>query len=225
MIIKRDDCIYTKQYCEENIYMMCRMINDEYPDEIYQFNVVFIINPDKKIPIWKQKAGTGDDPVVWDYHVIMLYNEGNDDLSVYDFDTVLPFPCDAQEYIKESFKPQYRLRDEYERFFRVIPAHVYLENFSSDRSHMKRKDGTYIAKPPIYAPIVSKCEIDTFLDDFLTLEYDPYNPHEFGKVLNSSNFYEMANLVYDHTSQEDSREVQRVRQRLSKRALYYGGEE
>lgn len=41
------------------------------------------------------------------------------------------------------------------RFFRVIPAEQYLAEFSSDRRHMRRPDGTWIKPPPPYAPIQS----------------------------------------------------------------------
>lgn len=41
------------------------------------------------------------------------------------------------------------------RFFRVIPAEQYLAEFSSDRRHMKRTDGTWIKQPPPYPPIQS----------------------------------------------------------------------
>lgn len=41
------------------------------------------------------------------------------------------------------------------RFFRVIPAREYLAEFSSDRRHMKRTDGTWIKHPPSYVPIQS----------------------------------------------------------------------
>lgn len=42
------------------------------------------------------------------------------------------------------------------RFFRVIPAEVYLTTFSSDRRHMRRPDGTWIKPPPSYEPILLK---------------------------------------------------------------------
>lgn len=41
------------------------------------------------------------------------------------------------------------------RFFRVIPAEQYLAEFSSDRRHMRRPDGTWIKPPPPYPPIQS----------------------------------------------------------------------
>jgi hypothetical protein len=88
---------------------------------------VFLSSPEQSVPIWQQKLG--DDHkgglVVWDYHVIFLvktvmeqrHNEpspraaddhvGGSTLTVqshiYDFDTRLPFACDAQSYLDECF--------------------------------------------------------------------------------------------------------------------------
>jgi len=39
------------------------------------------------------------------------------------------------------------------RYFRVIPASVFLQHFASDRRHMKRADGSWIKPPPDYPPI------------------------------------------------------------------------
>ena len=40
------------------------------------------------------------------------------------------------------------------RLFRIVPAERLLREFSSDRSHMLRPDGSYSAPPPTYAPIM-----------------------------------------------------------------------
>lgn len=37
--------------------------------------------------------------------------------------------------------------------FRVVPVDLYLNNFGSDRSHMKDKKGNWQAPPPPYSPI------------------------------------------------------------------------
>jgi hypothetical protein len=41
------------------------------------------------------------------------------------------------------------------RYFRVIPASVFLQHFASDRRHMKRADGSWIKPPPDYPPITT----------------------------------------------------------------------
>lgn len=47
----------------------------------------------------------------------------------------------------------------FDRFFRVISAEQYLTEFSSDRRHMRRPDGTWIKPPPPYPPIQSSGEL------------------------------------------------------------------
>jgi hypothetical protein len=39
------------------------------------------------------------------------------------------------------------------RYFRVVPASLFLQHFASDRRHMKRADGSWIKPPPDYPPI------------------------------------------------------------------------
>lgn len=35
----------------------------------------------------------------------------------------------------------------------MVPAREFLKTFASDRSHMRREDGTWLAPPPNYPPI------------------------------------------------------------------------
>lgn len=50
-----------------------------------------------------------------DYHVILLYSKSGSVL-VYDFDTTLTFPCDAQTYWTETFRPELNLNANYHRY-------------------------------------------------------------------------------------------------------------
>ena len=50
-IIKRNELIYTSCYCEENIYMMCRMIAKQNQHDLEHCTVVFISNPNKAVSI------------------------------------------------------------------------------------------------------------------------------------------------------------------------------
>lgn len=49
MNIEIEKCIYTKCYCEENVYMLCKRINEEYPHLMDQLTVVFISNDERKV--------------------------------------------------------------------------------------------------------------------------------------------------------------------------------
>ncbi|KAI8143706.1 N-terminal glutamine amidase-domain-containing protein, partial [Fennellomyces sp. T-0311] len=128
---------YTSAYCEENVYMLCKTIAETNPAILDHCTVVFISNPNKIIPIWKQKLASVGQPVLWDYHVILYYHdEENKEYYMYDMDTTLPFPCRADRYVMEAFQPELQLREEYQRYFRLVPGSVYLREFASDRSHM-----------------------------------------------------------------------------------------
>lgn len=61
----------------------------------------------------------------------------------------------------------------FNRFFRVIPAEQYLAEFSSDRRHMRRPDGTWIKPPPPYPPIQSSGELKEKLQNLY------FNMHPF----------------------------------------------
>ncbi|KAJ3114958.1 hypothetical protein HDU96_001399 [Phlyctochytrium bullatum] len=76
---------------------------------------------------------------------------------VFDQDTTLPFPCLLEDYAAIALPPQFfgipeeelTAEDlEEERRYRVVPATVLLKHFASDRSHMRRESGEWIAKPP-----------------------------------------------------------------------------
>lgn len=60
MMIEKDKCVYTKCYCEENIYMLCKQIDENYPEMLDKFTVVFISNDERKVSfvICIQKGNT-----------------------------------------------------------------------------------------------------------------------------------------------------------------------
>ena len=122
---------YTSCWCEENIYLLCQnFVEDQSLKDLWEMFAVFISNSDKtvsghnfvydlsqwqltcmrcfvKVALWYQKAAQIDrNPVIWDYHVVLLLRprqgveEGIEkDRTgswVYDFDTTLPVPCPGQ---------------------------------------------------------------------------------------------------------------------------------
>ena len=153
------EAIYTSCYCEENVYFLAHryLENIGNLDDVY---VVVISNDDKKIPVWHQ--GPAGKMVIWDYHVILVHAndtfDGPAKVNVYDLDTSLPFPSLFVVYVHESFRPELRMLQQFRQRFRVIPAQVFLDSFSSDRSHMLQSiNGSlpivYISPPPDYPPI------------------------------------------------------------------------
>uniref|UniRef100_A0A452HSC5 Protein N-terminal glutamine amidohydrolase n=1 Tax=Gopherus agassizii TaxID=38772 RepID=A0A452HSC5_9SAUR len=164
----RHACAYTSCYCEENVWKLCEYIRsyDQYPLE--EFYAVFISNERRMIPLWKQQSGCGDEPVVWDYHVILLHVASGDQNFIYDLDSVLPFPCPFDTYIEESFKSDDILLPGFRRKIRLIQADLYLKTFASDRSHMKDASGHWQKPPPSY-PCIETADSKMNLDDFISM--------------------------------------------------------
>ena len=130
------DADYVSHFCEENIYKLAeRFSRLQLEDYRHQFAVyvVFISNPNRQTPIWQQKLSVSyasdddekDCPVFWDYHVVLVVKcagKGVDDISlersptlVLDFDTQLGPVCLFDRYVQESFRPHYRLRNEFQQ--------------------------------------------------------------------------------------------------------------
>ncbi|KAI7868560.1 N-terminal glutamine amidase-domain-containing protein [Spinellus fusiger] len=151
MDLDKKALVYTSHYCEENIYQLCKTVQEKNSALLKDLTVIFISNEQRSIPLWKQNMCRNEWPVIWDYHVI-LHCRTSVTSVIYDFDTVLQFPCSALDYIKESLRPEYTLKEEFKRWFRCVPAIEYLCGFASDRSHML-KEGVYCAPPPNYMPI------------------------------------------------------------------------
>jgi len=227
----RTHLTYTSCYCEENVWKLCEEIErrsskDKDKDDSSRTNedplsrtyAVFISNPSKSVPIWCQRSSKNPRsvPVVWDYHVILIYrgkeavkkdvkdrepssppssslsssSPPSSSLSssswVYDLDTILPFPESFTTYFDESFGNEEELKPRFKRFFRVIPAKEYLSRFASDRRHMKKPDGSWAMPPPPYPSIVAKDGTRNNIDDCI----DVTNERTFGQIMNAKQFYD-----------------------------------
>ncbi|KXS12423.1 hypothetical protein M427DRAFT_101408 [Gonapodya prolifera JEL478] len=154
--ISRADCAYTSCYCEENVWWLCKAAVDRGLGN--RSFAVFVSNTHQTIPLWRQqRAAEPAAAVVWDYHVLFVLKTQTGTF-VYDLDSTLPFPCPLEDYYDLAINPEgiaTRLRPNYRRLFRIIAASTFVSHFASNRSHMRRKDGTWSAPPPSYPPIVS----------------------------------------------------------------------
>ncbi len=157
-------------YCEENAWHLCQepFIGDE------KRHVVFISNLECAVPMWNQSAGRGK-PVEWDYHVVVLTENP---AQIWDVDSLLGIPIQLFDYLAGSFHPE--MPECYQPCFRVVPSDVFIDVFASDRSHMKRTNGSY-RKPPPSWPIIGKPGTasnlmqftdmrETFVGDVLSLD-------------------------------------------------------
>lgn len=147
---EKTDYLYTTLFCEENIWQLANSLIDKNINE-QDIKIIFITNKDNRIAFFNQQAASHDQPVIWDYHVILLAKINNT-VQVFDFDSRLPFPCDIKRYLSSSLPGI--INKEYMSQFRIIPARLYLTQFYSDRSHMQGviPDDKFPHYPPICSP-------------------------------------------------------------------------
>lgn len=172
--LERSDFTYTSQYCEENVYMLCKKLCSAgvVHQEGSNLFVVFISNENRQVPLWHQKAGEGTEGlVIWDYHVICVQKTTGKDtqFQVWDLDTVLPFPVPLHQYITEAIRPSLPLYRKFHRFFRLIHAPIFLRYFASDRRHMRNAEGEWIAPPPPHNCIIGEDGTVHNLDVFISM--------------------------------------------------------
>jgi len=135
----------------------------------------------------------------WDYHVILIHTskivgkrgKSYREVNVLDIDTCLSYPCSLHEYIDASFGeiqfPNHETKKKLEPMFRVIRADYYLQHFKSDRSHMKRPDGTWMTPPPKYDCIIGDSDdeggsnLEEYID--MTRKAKGRSSKFFGEVL------------------------------------------
>lgn len=155
--------LYTKCYCEENIYHLLRCLGKV--ESVEKMYAVFISNSARTIPIWCQKSAVPGQPVIWDYHVISLAKLKSEWV-IFDFDSRLPFPTPFKDYVAHAFRPNTPLPLEFQRKYRIVTASEYLSRFASDRSHML-KQGKWLSPPPDAPMIRSETEtnnLESFVD-------------------------------------------------------------
>lgn len=177
---------YTAFYCEENVWQLCRTINNKWKSLIETSYCVFVTNDQKKNVLYYQKLSKSKfQPVIWDYHVVFLMLIDNE-YFIFDKDSLLSFPCPAKEYFISTFTENPIENQTCESVFRLVEARDFLKNFASDRSHMM-VGGQFLKDPPNYCPI--KTENDShILDKYLSTNTDA----NFGKLLS---FKEMKSFI------------------------------
>ena len=142
---------YQAHYCEENIWHLAR---DEQFNSV-DCSVLFISNSAKCCAMWSQKAAPSpEQPVLWDYHVVLLAR--GETPKIWDLDSTLGCPIDAKTYLAETWKNLATVPDAFKPRFRVIDSNEYIGTLSSDRSHMLATETTYKEPPPSWDPIVAE---------------------------------------------------------------------
>lgn len=181
---------------------------------IWDAFVLVISNATKSVALWQQRASKlpeSGHAVVWDYHVVFLLTCNLVPLSspankkpspttsppptpppprtwVYDRDSLLADeqPIPFSTYITQTFGPARQLPNHLRATFRLVPANEFLDTFASDRSHMRRKDGTWSAAPPEWPLIIGPQASST---NNLMAEFVDMSANRIGRVLADKHFF------------------------------------
>lgn len=155
------ECLYTSHYCEENVWHLCQHSKLT----SYKKKVVVISNLQNSWVMWQQRiSAQSNQPVLWDYHVILLTYDSR--WLVWDMDTRLAFPSPITHYFQKSFNHQfYQQHVAYKPLFRIIDADLYVAQLYSDRSHMRLPDGAWFASPPPWPMIThGNCTLNELIE-------------------------------------------------------------
>lgn len=163
------DSRYQPFYCEENVWW-----------QVHETDgprwALFITNPQRRVLLWRQRLAPLEEPVLWDYHVVMVREEGGARW-VHDLDTRLPPVLPAETYLEATFPYDHQTLPEpltpFVPSFRLVSADELVATFASDRSHMRGEDGAYLHPPPPWPPIeAAGVESAMTLERYLDLHDD-----------------------------------------------------
>jgi hypothetical protein len=141
--IGREGADYRPYYCEENVW---RLLARPELGDVASWAVI-ASNAAREIICLRQRAGRPVDGLVrWDYHVFAVADDPVAGRLALDLDSDLPFPGPLARYLGLSFPPD--VQPAFAPTFRVIKGSDFVAGFVSDRSHMRRPDGSWIAPPP-----------------------------------------------------------------------------
>ena len=201
-----DKAAYTRCYCEENVWHLASKLLSKSKD--WQSYAVFATNRQQRCPVWYQKSARDDDaPCLWDYHVFFYAVSRKANLSaIVDLDTTLETISDAASYVKKALVPALKLPPDFHPILRVESAESFVQNFSSDRSHMRNSRGEYSADPPKTHAICSHpSNLKTYLETSPIFPSDLASPDfvqtvnenadsDFGVLLDLPTFYAWIDL-------------------------------
>lgn len=101
--------------------------------------------------------------MVWDYHVVLLSLAAAEPRpsappgsgwEVWDLDSTLGAPVPAARWLAATFPPDAGTPPELQPLFRLVEADELAAAFASDRSHMRRPDGSFLQEPPPWPAIL-----------------------------------------------------------------------
>jgi hypothetical protein len=158
--VQQDKFKYASQYCEENVWHLCQELRFQGLEKY----VLIISNPLRACAFWQQRTTNVPQLQVWDYHVVLLVCDSA--WFVWDLDSLLSLPVPMRLYLDETFSHRRLELTLYAPRFRIIEASEYVKRFSSDRSHMRNKNGDWLAPQPAWSPILKEgvCSLPQLID-------------------------------------------------------------
>jgi hypothetical protein len=157
---------YWPYYCEENVWHAAAS-DVEAGRRAF---AVFVSNPSGQVAMWQQRAAPEGEPLLWDYHVVLLARH-DAGWTVWDPDCRAGDHLPARDWLARSFGEPPRAIARFAPCFRVVAAARYRETLRSDRSHMLRGKG-YRRPPPPWPAIGQDGEPGTNLMRFVDMRGD-----------------------------------------------------
>lgn len=132
-------------YCEENVWQLALELGPS------GYLVALISNAARQVPVWAQRAAAApDQPVLWDYHVLLLRPGAH--AQVLDLDSTLAFPSPLDRYLETAFAGCASWPEPLRPRVRLLEATAYCARLWSDRSHMRDARGAWLQPPPPWSP-------------------------------------------------------------------------
>jgi protein N-terminal glutamine amidohydrolase len=143
MSLARAGLEYQAFYCEENVW---RLLAGTNLGGAVAW-AVMVSNSSRNVVFLRQRSGRPVDGLVhWDYHVFAVAVDPIRGRVAIDMDSDLPLPCPHTLYLSDTFPDN--AQSGVKPRFRILEAREYVTAFASDRSHMRKPDGSWLAPPP-----------------------------------------------------------------------------
>lgn len=127
-------------FCEENVWHLLQAVDVPRPAA-----ALFVTNRVRAVAMWGQRQGPPD-PVVWDYHVVVLCPAAG---LVIDLDDRRRAAWWVGDWLANTFRPG---EAHAAPWFRRVADGDFLRTFSTDRSHMADAAGRPLRPLPPWPP-------------------------------------------------------------------------
>ncbi len=189
---------WASHFCEENAWWVAAA-----PELLpLRTTVVLITNHTRTVAMWQQRAATVD-PIVWDYHVVVVLEPGEAGTGalVIDADCRAGAVLSIDDWLAASFPVE--VSHDYAPQFRLIQGLHYLEHFVSDRSHMLDADGKPLQPFPSWPALgVAEGKTNTL---FPWLDLTQPTPGEVVDLDGLAERFGLMAVVSDDTNDEEAR--------------------